>query len=237
MNPLLIALIVLGALLLLVLLLFLFGKASIRLTVKGQVRVFISVLGYRRRIFPVWEKGDKPRSEKAKKKAAERKRQKRLQKEADKAAGMTPSLTDNLQMITSLIKQAYRELRGRLSIRFRRFRINIGTGDAATTAILYGSVLTATSLLLQWVDASFTHIDRNDGDVALTPDYLADKTTVDIDIVLGMRVCQAVGLALTMFKAYDTERTSAKQKAAARRAKKKEAKAKRKAAISKLVSK
>ena len=228
MNALQIILTVLAALIGLLLLLIFFGSASVRISYHEEIRVVLSVLGIPFQLVPGRKK--KPKSpadqQKAARKKREKQKQKKLKKEQKKkqiAAGEPiPNLLENLQMIFSLLKAAYRAVRGKLRLRAYRFHIRVATGDAAQTAILYGTVTGAAALILQWMDECLIPIRRDCGDMQIVADYLAQKPEADIDIRLSIRFYRAIGIAIAMLAAFRKEKTRATEKARRRIQKKKE---------------
>ena len=159
--------------------------------------------------------------EKAKRKK-ELKKQMKLQKaqEAHKPQGPNPNVKENLDMILALLKKLYHVTRGSIKLHFRRMHIAIGTGDAAKTAVMYGAVVQSASYLLNFIEAKFTHLKRDYGDMTIYPDYTASKTTVDVDIVCKIKIRKLISIGVSMLLAFLHERAKAKKKAALREQKK-----------------
>ncbi len=222
MNTVLTVLAVIGAVLVLLLLLLFFGKAKLRVIYKNEVKVFLSVLGIRFRIYP--EKPLKPGSRAARKRAMKkraRKRKRQLQKAKDAAAGKpTLNLVENIQLVLSILKTAYQKTRGKMILRVRRFRIRVATGDAATTAILYGHVLTASTLLMQWISSCVNPIKRKQDAMQVYPDFLSNKSDAEVDIEIGLRLTRGIRLAFTLLSSFQSEKTKAANRAKKRLAKK-----------------
>lgn len=217
---------VIGALLVLLLLFLLLGKAKLRVIYRNEVKVFLYVLGIRFRIYP--EKPLKPDSKAAKKRALkkqERKRKRKLQKAQDVAAGKpTPNLVENIQMILAILKTAYKKARGKMIVRVRCFRISVATGDAATTAILYGHVITAATLLLQWINSCVNPIKRSEDAMRIYPDFLSSKSDAEVDIEIGLRLIRGILLGITLLSSFHSEKAKAVRCAQKRLAKKQAAK-------------
>lgn len=163
------------------------------------------------------------RREKERKKAEKKrlKAQKKAQKKAARkqrhAAGgkqtATPNLKEKLDMILALLKKLYERTQGKVKIRVRRMHIRVGTDDAAKTAITYGVILQSASYILNFIESKFTHIAHREGDISITPDYLSDHMSTDIDIALSIKIRHALRLGLAMLLAYTKESRAAKQKA------------------------
>ncbi len=214
-----IALGVLGALLVILLLALLFGKAKIRIAASAtQVKVMLSICGIRIWILPL-KKGilkDGKDSKIARKMQAKRKARKEL-KQRKKAAGEpVPNLLENLQLIFSLLKTAQAKLRDKLTIRVRKFRVEVASPDAAQTAVLYGAVVSACSLFWEWVQASLAVIQRKRGAMQVVPNYLKTQSSAEIDIVLKMHGLRALFTVFSIMDAYKEEFQKAELKAAVR---------------------
>ena len=226
--------------------LLILGKAKVRIVCREKLRVVLYVLGIpitlvsdrkkepklkdlSHRLFPEAamrrELKRKRRAAKralAKRKKAERKKHLRAQKKkakkaAQKASGAPkPSVSDRIGMVTALVKRLYRVSRGRMHVQINRLHLSIGTDDAAKTAILYGIAVQGASYLLAWLKAHVVHLSQDDDAVSVTPDYLSEKTRIDIDIVCSIHFSAALGIGIRMLVSYLTESHKAKLNAAAR---------------------
>lgn len=217
MNVLLIILAVLAALLILLLLVLLLGSAHIRITYREQLRIVLSVMGIRYRLFPEHGGGkqeSKAAQKRAKKRALRKKRkqaEKRRQLQEKKSAGEPlPNALEKLEMTVSIIKTLLRKIRGKMMIRVYRFHIRVATKDAAQTAILYGATVAAVSSVLELAQVYLSPIDRQDGHMQIVPDYLTDKTATEIDVSVGMRFYRAIPILFAFFSAYKTEKAQRK---------------------------
>lgn len=229
MNVLLIILATLAALLILLLLVLLLGSAHIRITYREQLRIVLSVMGIRYRLFPEHADGrseSKAAQKRAKKRAMRKKRkkeEKRKQLQEKKSAGEPlPTALEKLEMTVSVIKAVLRKIRGKMTIRVYRFHIRVATKDAAQTAILYGATVAAVSSVLELAQVYLSPIDRQDGHMQIVPDYLTEKTVAEIDISVGMRFYKAIPILFTFFSAYKNAKEKAQRKAARRFARKAE---------------
>ncbi len=238
MSGWLIALIAFGGVLVLLLLLLFLGSAGIRITADDDIRVVVSVLGFRKRLLPGKSRQESlrdvskcrnmtrlmRREEKRRRKAEEKAEKKRLKqeqkqakKEAQKASGVAaPNLKENLDMILALLKKAYSLTKGKVCIRFHRMHIVVATGDAANTAILYGVMVQSVAYLLQWSEDHFNRIRRDEGNMTVEPDYVASKSSIDIDLIISVRLFRAAGIGIGMLRSYLAERKRARRRAAKR---------------------
>ncbi len=233
MNGWLIALSVLGGILLLLILLICFGAVSARVTYEGELTVRISVFGFSKTVYPRKSaekplqdvaganpkkllKAEEKRRRRAEKEAARKRKQqaKKEQAQAKKTgAEPKPNLKENLDMILAILKRAYSLTKGKVRVEFRKMHLRVATGDAASTAILYGVILQTVAYLLQWTQDHFNEIRRREGDMTVEPDYLSDQPSFELDLRLRIVGFRAVGIALKMLHTYQVEKRRAKLRA------------------------
>ena len=241
MNGWLIALSVVGGVLLLLILVICFGFVGARVSYESELTVRISIFGFRKTIFPrkvsakreLKDIADFPNPEKFLKK--EEKRRKRAEKKAARLQKKqakkgqpakkaepepTPNPKETLDMLLAILKRAYTLTKGKLRIEFCKLHLYLATGDAASTAILYGVALQSTAYLLQWTQDHFNEILRHNGDMTVEPDYLSQKSSIELDLRLRVRGFRAIAIGLGMLHTYRAEKRRAKLRAKKRAAKK-----------------
>ncbi len=149
-------------------------------------------------------------TEKAKLKAKkkEEKKQKKLKKEEEEKArleklkkeGKTPpekkekkydptaiTLVDNINAATAALGKFFVRFGRRFRIDVSRIVINVATGDAASTAIMYGATVPAVMALIALLEkiTNLKGIDK--ADIRVKCDYLSSSTTVDVKIAFSIR--------------------------------------------------
>ena len=216
MHPLLIILCVIVGLLLIAAALFFLGKFRVRIRYSDKLTVSLSVLGVRTKSTTGKEVKSLYREK--------RRRRKAEKKENKKNHVPEPNLLENLEMISTVVKHVINRTNGKLKIRVRDLKIRVATGDAAATALLYGAVVTLLSPLLQWIQDHVASLDRKDGDIDVTADYLLTHPEAKIDIELKMSVFHALSLIFSGRDAFETAKAHAKQRAKKRLSEKKAAK-------------
>lgn len=227
---------ILAILLLFVLLLTL--RVRLVLTCDGAVRLKLTVLFFKVTLYPRPKKrirlskyklkkvqkrkrrAEKKRARKARR--AEKKANKKAKKNAlDTAKSAhepkeSPTLRDNLALARALISALVRKTDRHLRLKAARLHVRVATGDAATTAVLYGAVSASLAYLLAALDR-VTDLKTKPRDVSVFADYLSDRSHVDLKLVFSLRVWGGLSLllsaALTFFK------TRRAQKAAKRKTK------------------
>ncbi len=132
---------------------------------------------------------------KAKKKSEKKKKkdEAKAKKEADKAAGkIKPKkpLGETIDMIRDLVAVAVLRFAKHLRIRVARLHIGVATGDAASTAILYGTVAPAVACIAAYLDSTSTLRHPAKSDIDIHADYLSEKMQIDIEIGFSLCVWQ-----------------------------------------------
>lgn len=229
--------ILLGIILLITLLIFA-GSAKIRIIYREKLRIKVYVCGIPfsilneekearekknlsacknpERVLKKELKKRRKAAKKALKKALEKKRkaiEKVRMKHQQKATEPSLDIKSKIGIVWDLLKALKRGTTGKLRICVRALKIRIATGDAAKTAIVYGSVVQSASLLLEWIDQNFTEIRRKDGNMEIIPDYLGSSSHAEIDVECGMRFSQLIALALDLFTTYKESNAKAMRKA------------------------
>ena len=125
-------------------------------------------------------------------------------------------MSENLDMIRAILARLYEKTRGRIRVHVRALHVRVGSDDAAKTAILYGAVLQSASLLLSFIESTFTHVSRTEGSMTVEADFSARRVTAEIDIEVTARLRHLLGTALALLFSYQSERGKAREKAQAR---------------------
>ena len=179
------------------------------ITAREGVTLQLKVLCFGFSLFPKTKKAVRPRRytvralEKRRKKAekkAEKKQKKAAAKQAARAGGGEKkplTLKEKLVLVrvlsAALIKKTHKHLR----LTAARLHVRVATGDAATTAVLYGAVSASLSYLLLAL-GRVTHLRAKPRDISVCADYLSEKSAVDIRLIFKMRVWGALALLLSL---------------------------------------
>ena len=142
-----------------------------------------------------------------KRRKLEKKRAKKAEAAARKKSGEKKkrSLSETLEaigfikeLVLEVVKKFFRYLRVDLA----RFKIKVATSDAATTALAYGAIQSAVTLILPALESLKGFSAPRDGDLSIEADYLSEDIQADIKISLSIRVWQVISVALTALKKY-----------------------------------
>lgn len=212
-------LIVVGAVLLAFLLLMLL-RIKLFITYREDVALTAGALGLRIRLFPrpkkvkwrryspkkakkLQDKQEKKQAAKAAKKA-KKKAEKKARKEAEKTSPSKKrkkTLTDKIRFVRALLAAVTRKTHRHLRLQTARLHIRVASDDAAKTAILYGVVCQSVAYLLAALD-NVTKLKSTTTQVSVEPDFLAEKSSADVRIVLSVRVFGALMILLGAALAY-----------------------------------
>lgn len=143
----------------------------------------------------------KKAAEKAKKKAEEQEAEAKLTKAEKKALkkekkAKRPKLTELIPLVARVAGLFFSRFFGKLHIKVARIHIHVGSADAATTAIMYGVIHQSVSYLMLLL-GKMCHVDGlQKADVAIVPDYTADKISFDVKLTFRVSLGNVVGAAL-----------------------------------------
>ncbi|MBE6620855.1 MAG: DUF2953 domain-containing protein [Ruminococcaceae bacterium] len=130
-----------------------------------------------------------------------KKRQEKRNKKERSAPTLPPPddgapLTEKLSFATELASTVLRRSLSLAHVRVTKLTITVGSGDAATTALLYGVISPALAFLLETLEQfSHLHISRN-ARVGVAADFTSDRTRADIHLRFRLRVIHLIIIAL-----------------------------------------
>ena len=200
-------------------------RVRLTVTLRDDVVLTLSVLFVRIRLFPRKEKKVRWRnySPKRSKKLAERKAKKAARKAAKKAKKQAKkhsdaeqkkkkptTLTEKLILVRALCATILRKTGKHLRLRAARLHIRVATGDAATTAILYGAVSGVLASLLALLDRA-TVLRARSPQVAVIADYLSEKPSADVKLVFSLRIFGILSILVSTALTYLFTKTAHKK--------------------------
>lgn len=151
---------------------------------------------------------------KRKKKQAQKvaqKTKKKLKREAEKQAETAGQQTEagkkrgtlaTVKMFIHLIQTVLKKFFGYLRVDVYRFRIIVGEGDAAKTAIVYGTVAQSAAYLFEILKNAMDFRVRHPERVTVDTDFLAEHTTFDVKIRFSLCVWQALAILMSAALGY-----------------------------------
>jgi len=182
-------------------------KVSLSIEYTDEPVLFWQVLFIKKRAFSGKEKKRRRRSmgkreaERIKRKLqkeSEKKRREQKEKEVyKKKKGSVSGILSTINLAAEMVKKMLSLFSKHLKIKVARIRINIGTEDAATTAIEYGAVTQAINILFPLLEQIDNFSVSKHADISVTADFTAQESEADIRVSLSLRVWQIIKIALS----------------------------------------
>ena len=141
--------------------------------------------------------------ENPKEQTTEKGRKKKVKKEKEKAALPKKAVGEYITIFTDALKELVHKLKKYLFLEKYIIKADIGTDDAAKTAILYGAASNAAAQLWMLV-CSLKRRTRNPKLIytEIKPDFIAEQTDFYADIELSIRLWQILSLGMTALGVY-----------------------------------
>ena len=138
-----------------------------------------------------------------KEQTTEKGRKKKAKKEKEKAALPKKAVGEYITPFTDALKELVHKLKKYLFLEKYIIKADIGTDDAAKTAILYGAASNAAAQLWMLV-CSLKRRTRNPKLIytEIKPDFIAEQTDFYADIELSIRLWQILSLGMTALGVY-----------------------------------
>lgn len=190
-------------------LLLLHIKIKIVIDFGGEdVNLFLKILGIKITLMPKKDKKKKLKiNDYSYKKINKKKKEKPKKPEKKKPdvasshdSGM--SLGDKISLITDIVKHLVKKFFGHLRIDITKIKINVGSPDAAKTAILYGVISQALAALIDVLSAITDVRNDKNADISVNADFTSEKTKAYIYMSFSLRVRHIFSIAFsTLFRA------------------------------------
>lgn len=141
--------------------------------------------------------------ENPKEQTTEKGRKKKAKKEKEKAALPKKAVGEYITIFTDALKELVHKLKKYLFLEKYIIKADIGTDDAAKTAILYDAASNAAAQLWMLV-CSLKRRTRNPKLIytEIKPDFIAEQTDFYADIELSIRLWQILSLGMTALGVY-----------------------------------
>ncbi len=166
-------------------------RVTLNIVYRDKLSIYLRVLFIKVQLYPTKEK-----------KFNAKKHEKRLKKKKNKSNPVIrdnsqeekppATITDNIKLVTEILSVFFKALPRHLHVKLAKLHIKVATGDAAQTAILFGAVSGAVACLVELLD-SITNLSRlKTKSISIVPDYLSDKSDVDINLSLSINSFGAI---------------------------------------------
>ena len=212
-----IAICIISAILLLLLTVALL-PASLTVKYREEICAEVSFLGKSLRLYPKEKKKikisdySKEKIEKRRKKAEKKKIKAAKKKSTAKPTEPTakkPKKTplESIGLIKELLSVLIPKTAKRVKIKASRIIVNVGSDDAAKTALLFPAVNGAVLGLVTYLDNADKFVGLDKSTVAVRPDFVSEKITADIEISFSLRVWHTFELLFAAALKYVTQKT------------------------------
>lgn len=194
--------IILGVLWLLALLALL--PSSLTLKYREELEIEAKVIGKRIRLYP------KSRKKTENAHTPPKKKPKRVSKKTSKDSAVSEkkkSVLETLGLIKEILATVIPKTAKRVKITSTRIIVNVGSDDAAKTALLFPAVNGAVLALVTYLDNKnkFTGLDRSN--IAVRADFLSNKLTADIEISFSLRLWHIAEILLAAALKYTIQKS------------------------------
>lgn len=193
---------VIGALLALILLVLLIPVGlSVKYAEDKGITVRVKILFLSFALYPAKKKKKKKKKSKAEK-------EKESAEKPKKSGNIIDRIDDTVETVKEfsfLIRVAVTELKKLLKkLVISRFRIKVTVGDgddSASAALTYGAVCAVAYPLIEWLHEELK-FRKNAERIHIGCDFEREKTQIELDFKVSLRVCYALFSALRLLKAY-----------------------------------
>lgn len=207
-------------------------RVRVLITCSDTVKLQIRILCFRLTLFPKKPPNPRKFSQKALRKKAEKAKRKAAKKAAKKQAKVKAKqekqtnkaktahntgmrLGEKVELVRKLLAALLSATHKHLYLKAAKLHIRVATGDAATTAVLYGAVSGSLAGVIALLDR-VTVLRAKPPEVAVFADYLSEKSRADIRLVFSMRLGGALlslfSVALAFLRTRRAQKHSASQK-------------------------
>lgn len=194
-------------------------RVRVSIVLGDEVSLSLKILCFKIRLFPrnkkvKWkhytpERAAKIAAQKARKQAlkeakrAAKKAKKKAEKHllAEKGEKKKTSLAEKIRLVRVLAAALIRKTNKHLRLKAARLHLRVATGDAASTAILYGAVCQSLAYLLALLDR-VTKLKAAEPDVSVTADYLSEKSSADVKLIFSLSLWGAFATVFSIAFAF-----------------------------------
>ncbi len=114
----------------------------------------------------------------------------------------SPSILSKLESIRQILSLLFNTFRQHLHVKLTKIDIKVATGDAAKTAILYGTVSTAVACIVDIMDEITNLRKLKSSSISVEPDFLSDKSDIKLNILLSISILGIIKVFMKSFIKY-----------------------------------
>ena len=155
----------------------------------SDVRVHARFLFVKYSLFPMKKRKKKPKTDKKTKKTKKGGSAK-VKKKDESATKKKPKrdIIGLIKLILKLVSAVLRKFPKHFRVRILRYKIVVGTKDAAKTALLYGAVTGLSSRLFELLKRGTRFRVKKKSDVNVYADFIGEKIKADIGIDISLTI-------------------------------------------------
>lgn len=101
-----------------------------------------------------------------------------------------------VDLINSMVQMIYENLTANLKLDLKRFKAVIASPEADKTAYMYGVVSNAVAIMLELIPNYVRKFKKNDKNIAVYPDYTAEKCTFEAHVTITLKVYHILIIAM-----------------------------------------
>lgn len=200
----------------LLIVLLLYSRATLTLQYRDTIEITLSVLGLRFPLYPKKKKKVKisdysiksiqKRRLKEQKKALKKRKKKNKPPIRDNEQTKKRSVSQNLRILRGVAAPLSKRFFGHLRLCATHIHILVATGDAASTAILFGIINQSVIYLLEILDSFGSLRHGKSENISVKPDFTSDKTSVDIKLDFSLRIHHILDILIQTVALYLKEK-------------------------------
>ena len=138
------------------------------------------------------------KAEKKKQKKVEQKKLTKAEKKAIKAKkkASRPPIPDMLSLFLRVIKLFFSGFLSHFHFHVARIRIQVGSADAATTALMYSGICTVIKPILNFLRKHSNLHGMKNADIDIAPNFLSEELKLDVKLGFSMSLGGLLGVLL-----------------------------------------
>ena len=173
-------------------------RVRLHIVYSDKLYVYLGILFVKIKLFPSENKKKKPKKQSKKKEEYKMP----ILKDIKDAQPTSDSLVDKINSVGEIISIFFKAFKKQLNVKLAKIHITIATDDAAKTAIMYGAVSGAVACIIDLIDEITNLKELKKSSISIEPDFVSDKSNIDLNIVLSISIFTALKVALKSFINY-----------------------------------
>lgn len=140
------------------------------------------------------EKKKRGKANKNAEKKSTKKKKKTDVKQKEKSKKSVKDIIELVGLISAALSGLIKSFGKHLKIKTVRMNIIVATGDAAKTAVVYGTVCQSVAYIMELLYNLTGFTVKRNGEVTVLPDFTAETSTLDLKFIFKLRVWQVFAM-------------------------------------------